>query len=177
MLQFHPNRRNRASNWSSEIMSGAIICVMRIITMKEAKHSLKVITLVLCTAFVILTPAIMYAGDRPNPGDRLNPGEMLRAGEHLTSDNHQYSLSMQRDGNLVLYNARRQPLWASNTPGQRVEKCIMQRDGNLVLYLLNGQPAWASNTAGRPGAYLLVQNDGNMVIYQPQGVWASNTAR
>jgi hypothetical protein len=142
--------------------------------MKEAKHSLKVTTLVLYAVFVILTPAIVYAGDR------LNPGEMLSAGEYLTSGNHQYRLVMQRDGNLVLYvlyDARRQPLWASNTQGQRVEKCIMQRDGNLVLYLLNGQPAWASNTAGKPRSYLLVQNDGNMVIYQPQGVWASNTAR
>ena len=139
--------------------------------MKEAKHSLKLTTLVLYAVFVILTPAIVYADDR------LNPGEMLREEEHLTSVNHQYSLVMQRDGNLVLYDARRHPLWASNTNGQRVEKCIMQRDGNLVLYLRNGQPVWASNTAGKPGSYLLVQNDGNMVIYQPQAVWTSNTAR
>jgi len=139
--------------------------------MKEAKHSLKLTTLVLYAVLVILTPAIVYAGDR------LNPDEMLRAEEYLVSDNHQYRLVMQRDGNLVLYDRRRHPLWASNTEGQRVEKCIMQRDGNLVLYLRNGQPVWASNTAGKPGSYLLVQNDGNMVIYQPQAVWASNTVR
>jgi hypothetical protein len=139
--------------------------------MKEAKHSLKVTTLFLYAVFIILTPAILYAGDR------LNPGEMLRVEEHLTSDNHQYRLVMQNDGNLVLYDARRHPLWSSNTQGQRVEKCIMQRDGNLVLYLHNGQPAWSSNTQGKPGSYLLVQNDGNMVIYRPQGVWASETAR
>jgi hypothetical protein len=139
--------------------------------MEEAKRSLKVASLVLYALVVILTPAMVYAGDR------LNPGEMLKAEEHLTSDNHQYRLVMQRDGNLVLYDQRRQPLWASNTQGQRVERCIMQRDGNLVLYLRNGQPVWASNTAGKPGSYLVVQDDGNMVIYRPQGVWASNTAR
>ena len=139
--------------------------------MKEAKHSLKLTALVLCAVFVILTPAIVYADDR------LHPGEMLRVEEHLSSNNHQYRLVLQRDGNLVLYDARRQSLWASNTDGQRVEKCIMQRDGNLVLYHRNGQPVWASNTVGKPGSYLLLQNDGNLVIYQPQVVWASNTAR
>lgn len=139
--------------------------------MKETKHFLQVTTLVLCATFVVVTPAIAYAGDT------LNPGEMLRVGERLMSGNNKYSLIMQKDGNLVLYDARRHPLWLSNTQGQRVEKCVMQRDGNLVLYLRNGQPAWASNTAGKPGSFLLIQNDGNMVIYQPQGVWASNTAR
>lgn len=139
--------------------------------MKEAKHSLKTAILFFCTVIAILTPTVVYADDR------LYPGEMLRPEEHLTSRNHQYQLVLQRDGNLVLYDKRRHPLWASNTNGQRVEKCIMQRDGNLVLYHRNGQPVWASNTIGKPGSYLLIQNDGNMVIYQPQPVWASNTAR
>ena len=139
--------------------------------MKEVKHSLNVITLVLCAVFAALGAATVYAADT------LNPGEVLRRGEYLMSSNHRYTLIMQRDGNLVLYDARKNPLWASNTQGQRVEKCMMQRDGNLVLYLYNGQPVWASNTNGKPGSFLLLQNDGNMVIYQPQPVWASNTGR
>lgn len=142
--------------------------------MKEATHFLKVTTLVLFATLVSLTPAIVHAADR------LNPGELLRAEteQQITSANGQYRLIMQKHGNLVLYDdARRQLLWESNTRGQRVDRVIMQRDGNLVLYLRNGQPAWASNTAGKPGSYLLIQNDGNMVIYQPQGVWASDTAR
>lgn len=139
--------------------------------MKEAKYSLKLTTLILCALFVILTPVVLHADDR------LHPGDMLRTDEHLTSRNHRYRLVLQRDGNLVLYDARRHPLWASNTEGQRVEKCIMQRDGNLVLYHRNGRPVWASNTVGKPGSYLLLQNDGNLVIYQPQAIWASNTAR
>ncbi len=140
--------------------------------MKEAKRFLKVTAVVLYAAFISLAPAIVCAADR------LNPGELLRTEQQITSANGQYRLIMQRDGNLVLYDdARRQLLWESNTQGQRVERVIMQRDGNLVLYLRNGQPAWASNTSGKPGSYLLIQNDGNMVIYQPQGVWASNTAR
>jgi hypothetical protein len=139
--------------------------------MKEARHSLKLTSLVLSAVFAILTPAIVYADDM------LNPGEMLRVEEHLASRNHRYRLVLQKDGNLVLYDARRHPLWSSNTDGQHVEKCVMQRDGNLVLYHRNGQPVWASNTVGRPGSYLLLQNDGNLVIYQPQAVWASNTTQ
>ena len=40
-------------------------------------------------------------------------------------------------------------LWATNTRGQRVDRCVMQQDGNLVLYVNNGQPVWSTNT----GAY------------------------
>ncbi len=139
--------------------------------MKEVKDFLKVTSLVLYAALVALSATTVYARDT------LNPGEMLRRAEHLMSNNRQYTLLMQWDGNLVLYDARKSLLWASNTQGQRVERCIMQKDGNLVLYLPNGQPVWASNTDGRPGSFLVLQDDGNLVIYQPQPVWASNTVR
>jgi hypothetical protein len=139
--------------------------------MKKSNLSCGLVALVFCIVFVVLTPVILYADDR------LHPGEMLRADEYLTSHNRQYRLVLQRDGNLVLYDARRHPLWASNTEGQRVERCVMQNDGNLVLYHRRGHPVWASNTAGKPGSYLLLQNDGNLVIYQPQAIWASGTAR
>jgi hypothetical protein len=138
--------------------------------MKEVKHSLMDATLALYASLVALNPATVYAGDK------LNPGEMLRRGERLTSGNDQYRLTMQDDGNLVLYDVSNRPLWASNTDGKAVEKCIMQVDGNLVLYLYNGQAVWASNTQGKPGSYLVLQNDGNMVIYSMgHPVWASNT--
>lgn len=159
--------------------------------MKDSKHSLRVTILVLYAVFSALSACTLQAGERGYPGDiprkgehltsaagdTLNSGEMLKRGDQLTSRNRQYRLILQQDGNLVLYGARKEPLWASNTQGQRVEKCIMQTDGNLVLYLHNGQPVWASNTNGRPGSFLMVQNDGNLVIYQLQPVWASNTVR
>jgi hypothetical protein len=139
--------------------------------MKGLNHSLKVTTLILYVALVVLSAATVYAGDT------LKPGEMLRRGEYLTSANHGYTLVMQEDGDLVLYDARRHTLWASGTRGQRVDRCIMQGDGNLVLYLYNGQTVWDSKTSDKPGSFLVLQNDGNLVIYQPQAVWASNTNR
>ncbi len=137
--------------------------------MKAVRHFVKVIIFVLCTALVVMSHATADADDK------LNPGETLRRGEHLTSANGQYKLLMQRDGNLVLYGPRNQPLWSSNTQGTPVEECMMQRDGNLVLYLRDGQPVWASSTEGNPGSFLLLQNDGNLVVYRP--VWSSNTRR
>jgi hypothetical protein len=137
--------------------------------MNTVKHFVLVTILILCTGLVVLSHATVYADDK------LNPGESLRRGDNLTSANGQYRLLMQKDGNLVLYGPRKQPIWSSNTEGRPVENCMMQRDGNLVLYLRDGQPVWASNTDRFPGSFLLLQNDGNLVIYQP--VWSSSTER
>ena len=138
--------------------------------MHVPKHSLLGAGLALLVIIVAATVAPVYARDTLNPGDTLN------AGERLVSDNQQYSLALERNGNLVLYAGRR-VLWASNTQGQRVQACTMQPDGNLVCYLRNGQPVWSTNTSDRPGSFLVLQNDGNLVIYQPYPVWASNTER
>jgi len=74
-----------------------------------------------------------------------------------------YYLTLQGDGNVVLYNSGQVPLWATNTFGRPATHLYFQPDGNLVLY--NGsQPLWASNTDGR-GGVLVIQNDGNVVIY------------
>lgn len=104
----------------------------------------------------------------------LYANEYLVRGQYLISNNGQYTLSMQDDGNLVLYG-RGRALWTTNTNGLSVSKCIMQGDGNLVIY---GYPQtlWASNTAGWPGSYLVVQDDGNVVIYIGQKcIWATWT--
>jgi hypothetical protein len=135
--------------------------------MRIVKYFVMVSILFLCTALVVLGHATVYARDK------LQPGEELRRGDNLTSANGRYSLTLQRDGNLVLYGPRKQALWSSDTQGIPIEKCIMQTDGNLVLYLPDGQPVWSSNTQGYPPPFLVLQNDGNLVIYQP--VWFSGT--
>ncbi len=104
-------------------------------------------------------------------GDKLAPGEELRRGDYIKSANREYRLILQRDGNLVLYGPRNQPLWSTNTQGNPVERCIMQTDGNLVLYLPDGRPIWNSNTQSYPGSFLWLQNSGVLVIYSP--VWSS----
>lgn len=95
----------------------------------------------------------------------------------VVSNNSGFSLILQSDGNLVLYEECGTALWASNTAGIAVTSCNMQTDGNLVIYAEAGNPVWASNTDGNDGAHLVVQDDGNVVIYDPYNnpVWATGT--
>ena len=55
-----------------------------------------------------------------------------------------YSLVMQGDGNLVIYNDAGEPTWATDTDGEGATKYIMQNDGNLVLYKTNDKAVWDS---------------------------------
>ena len=108
---------------------------------------------------------------------QLTANVSLTANQSLASCNGDYSLIMQGDGNLVLYQGST-ALWASNTVGSGADEAIMQGDGNFVLYTSSGTPVWASNTAGNTGAYLQVQNDGNVVVYSASGaaLWSTGTA-
>jgi hypothetical protein len=107
----------------------------------------------------------------------LNGGQWLRPNNSLISANGATQLTMQGDGNLVLYTVGcdRRALWASNTGGNSVQGVIMQTDGNLVIYSSTGPALWASNTSGHAGAYLTLQTDGNLVIYGPGALWATGT--
>jgi hypothetical protein len=107
----------------------------------------------------------------------LTANQELAANQSVASCNGDFTLVMQGDGNLVLYQGGT-ALWASGTVGSGADEAIMQGDGNFVLYTSAGAPVWASNTAGNAGAYLDVQNDGNVVIYGSSGtaLWSTGTA-
>jgi hypothetical protein len=56
-------------------------------------------------------------------------------------------MSMQHDGNLVIYGPANEAVWASGTSGHPGAFLAMQNDGNLVIY--DGWTAlWASGTGG-----------------------------
>jgi hypothetical protein len=112
--------------------------------------------------------------------DRLLPDQQLRVGHGLAPANGEYELTLQADGNLVLYGAGDAPrpvLWASNTERQPVERAVLQQDGNFVVYRRDGTPAWASGTEGHPRSRLVLQDDGNLVVYDCAGrpLWATAT--
>jgi hypothetical protein len=94
----------------------------------------------------------------------LEPGGRLRAGSRgIRSPNHQYRLTYEANGNLVLFNGSN-AIWDTqkvSTPGM----AKMQPDGNFVTYDGNGQATWSTGTNGHPGAWLALQNDGNLVVY------------
>lgn len=112
----------------------------------------------------------------PPPGNHiLASGQNLAVGDTRVSQDGRFTLVLQSDGNLVLYQGST-PLWASGTNGLPVTRCSMQTDGNLVLYSSNGTPYWHTNTAIYPGAQLQVGNDGNLKIIQNNITrWSSNT--
>ncbi|WP_161967964.1 hypothetical protein [Fimbriiglobus ruber] len=152
-------------------------------------------------AIVVLSPSTAYAGNNTysdNEGGNyvdyegggvsvyslapvsssLTPYQLLTPGQFLVSPNGYYWVTLQPDGNFVLYNKFYNALWASRT-SQPATDVVMQGDGNLVVYGPSGA-TWNSITSGYPGAYLTLQDDGNLVIYDVINnvntpIWATRT--
>lgn len=102
---------------------------------------------------------------------KLDSGRELFGGESVLSCNSQYSLRMQADGNLVLYNAANSALWSTATWTYPGAFTVFQADGNLVLYKDDTwQPIYNTGTWSSPGASMAIKDDGNLVITSPNGV-------
>jgi hypothetical protein len=57
-------------------------------------------------------------------------------------------VSMQRDGDLVIYDAaRRRAIWSAGTSGHAGASLAIQDDGNVVIYDTSGTPIWSTGTA------------------------------
>ena len=110
-------------------------------------------------------------------GSRLASGQLLGSGGSLRSADLRYSLAVQNDGNLVVYDTQGRALWSSRTYGNPGASLRMQSDGNLVLYATSGRALWSSRTYGNGGAGLVMQNDGNLVLYSSAGrpLWSTGT--
>ncbi|TMC21832.1 MAG: hypothetical protein E6J34_08450 [Chloroflexi bacterium] len=83
---------------------------------------------------------------------------MSTAGPHYqpiwasgTQNKPVYRCLMQRDGNLVIYNAAGTPLWDSHTSGHLGATAIVQDDGNFVIYAADGRTPirWTGTAAGQ----------------------------
>lgn len=124
------------------------------------------------SAFAGLPPVLA-----PTQCGQIAPGMGLLRGQTLVSCDGRFTLNMQLDGNLVLYQGPSTPIWSSGTVNTNAAEVVLQPDGNFVEFDPNGRALWQSNTSGQPGSFLYVQGDGNMVIYNINGtpVWASNT--
>ncbi|WP_412078179.1 FG-GAP-like repeat-containing protein [Streptomyces xanthophaeus] len=109
------------------------------------------------------------------PGARIPSGTTLASGQEFNSGNAK--LTMQTDGNLVLYTKDNKPIWATNTNNNPGALARMQTDGNLVVYKADGTTAlWSSKTA-TPYSYAVLQPRGVLVLYSAsgQGLWASSS--
>ena len=105
----------------------------------------------------------------------LTMNQCLTVGKSIYSANRNYRLTMQTDGNVVIYGDDK-PAWHTNTYGKGAIKLCMQGDGNLIAYNQTS-PVWASNThrTGSSPYKLVMQDDGDLVIYDSgnQRTWSS----
>ncbi len=108
-----------------------------------------------------------------NMSGPLAPGMLTGGSPLVLSPSGTFWLSMQPDGNLVVYDQSGKPRWATmtNVPGSVLR---VQEDGNVVVYDPQWEPLWATGN-NRPGAVLKMQDDGNLVLYSGSGgaLWDS----
>jgi hypothetical protein len=91
-------------------------------------------------------------------------GTILKNGQFISSVNGENKLTMQVDGNLVLYH-NGVATWNSGTYGNVNAYAKMQADGNVVVYAADGRALWNSGTYDHPGASVVVQDDGIVGLY------------
>ena len=105
------------------------------------------------------------------------PNEFLGINQSLYSNNGKYRLTMQADGNAVLFSGTK-AVWNTNTAGTGYGKFLMQPDGNTAVFSYDRNIVrWNIGKAfASPLGYVL-QDDGNMGVYNTAGqaLWASNT--
>ncbi|RLV70179.1 autotransporter-associated beta strand repeat-containing protein [Streptomyces sp. CBMAI 2042] len=82
-------------------------------------------------------------------------------------------MTMQQDGNLVVYNEQNKPIWAAMTFGEN-HRAIFQPDGNLVIHNGDDRPIWASKTHDFGGAQMVLRADAKVVIvHNGRVVWST----
>ncbi|MGW6584561.1 mannose-binding protein [Streptomyces globisporus] len=82
-------------------------------------------------------------------------------------------MTMQQDGNLVVYNEQNKPIWAAMTFGEN-HRAIFQPDGNLVIHNGDDRAIWASKTHDFGGAQMVLRADAKVVIvHQGKVVWST----
>jgi len=113
--------------------------------------------------------------------DVMRLGDVLRSGERMRSRSGQYTLAMQGDGNLCIYNGGTNT-WCINKRSFEVGPAFkyymrIQADGHACVYRgsseadqgqgINCAPYGAGGPIGR--YFLALQDDGNMAIYKGGG--------
>jgi hypothetical protein len=115
----------------------------------------------------------MSEGEWAICGDTLYRDQLMDRGQWLRSGDGRYTLHMQTDGNLVLYNSGGAAIWATGRIGRHLK---LHGDGCLAEVDYSGNWVWQTG-CNQGGDRLVVQSDGNLVLYAgSRAVWASSTA-
>ena len=94
------------------------------------------------------------SGGFDGPYDTLLEGQQLAPGQSLRTRTSTYTATMQTDGNFVVYDAARRPVWSSRTriAGSHME---VTATGDVRVVAPDGSQQWHSGTTG-PGVERLV---------------------
>lgn len=115
--------------------------------------------------------------DTPRTDRCIQTGDATKCPNELVSENGQYKMTMQRDGNLVVYK-QGTAVWNSNTGNKPDEahSLIIQSDGHIIIFNPR-KLIWGTNVynKGTKPYTLIMQNDGNLVEYDTNNVviWSS----
>ena len=89
---------------------------------------------------------VLHLASSP-PGSLAEFGAWDGVRQDINRDCQHGYLSMQTDGNLVMYCRRGDPIWSTHTAGTgRLNHFAIQNDGNLVVYTASGHAVWASRS-------------------------------
>ena len=77
-------------------------------------------------------------------------------------------MTMQRDGNLVIYSTEGKSMWHSRTYGNHEAYLVLQDDGNLVIYKdrnnVGKDPIWSTGTFPGAQRYDYWWSDGDTLL-------------
>ncbi|MGQ7297619.1 hypothetical protein [Quadrisphaera sp. KR29] len=159
------------------------------LSVDRAEHDRLQRWLATCRGAAVQVPVVVGVGiydhvDPPGDGspagtDRMTHGQSLAAGEWLMSPNRQYGMTLQGDGNLVVYGPGRRALWASDTYGNPGATFRLADDREMLITSRDGRVLWRSGGGGNGAETLRLQDDGNAVLYRLDGsaAWYSGWDR
>ncbi|MDT8716167.1 C40 family peptidase [Clostridium sp. 19966] len=113
-------------------------------------------------------------------GDRLEVGQTMYTTQYLTSYNGEYTLRIQQDGNLVIYDKNNNPVWATYSYSDKNftdNKLVLSENGNLTVTGQNSQVLWQSATGKvtNNSFYLKLDNNGDLRLFENNNmIWNSN---
>ncbi len=122
-------------------------------------------------------PRDVWRSDRgATPWNRLLNGEQLGAERKLFSADGTSVLTVQGDGNVVVFRLGRL-MWQSTSRDPALSPVlVMQSDGNLVVYSTTGRVLRSFGTFGKGATQVVLGNDGVLRVQTATGstVWASS---
>lgn len=100
-------------------------------------------------------------------------------GQQLVSNDGVYSLILQNDGNLIMYNGSGTNIWQSGTVGQGIApyRALMESTGNFVVYDSQNTKLWETKTSTSDSSLLLENGVFKILDSSNKMLWISDCSK